>query len=39
MSLLVDLYNWADFLNRPHASAAIIADATARIEQTMMAMR
>jgi len=35
MSLLVDLYNWADFLNRPQASAAIIADATARIEHTI----
>ena len=35
MSLLADLFNWADFLNREQASAAIIADATARIEQTM----
>lgn len=35
MSLLVDLYNWADFLNRPQASAALIADAKAMIERTM----
>jgi aminoglycoside phosphotransferase (APT) family kinase protein len=35
MSLLVDLYNWADFLNGPQASAAIVADATAMIERTM----
>jgi phosphotransferase family enzyme len=35
MSLLADLFNWADFLNREQTSATIIADATARIEQTM----
>jgi aminoglycoside phosphotransferase (APT) family kinase protein len=35
LSLLVDLYNWADFLNRPQASAAIIADAKATIRRTM----
>jgi aminoglycoside phosphotransferase (APT) family kinase protein len=35
MSLLADLYNWADFLNRPHATAALIADATAMIRRTM----
>jgi aminoglycoside phosphotransferase (APT) family kinase protein len=35
LSLLVDLYNWADFLNRPQASAAIIADAKATIGRTM----
>lgn len=35
MSLLADLFNWADFLNRQQVSAAITADATARIEQTM----
>jgi len=34
-SLLVDLYNWAEFLSRPQAGAALIADATARIKQTI----
>jgi aminoglycoside phosphotransferase (APT) family kinase protein len=35
MSLLADLYNWADFLNRPRATAALIADAIAMIRRTM----
>jgi aminoglycoside phosphotransferase (APT) family kinase protein len=35
MSLLVDLFNWADFLDRPQASPAIIADAKAMIERTI----
>ena len=35
MSLLADLYNWADFLNRPHATAALVADAKAMIRRTM----
>lgn len=35
LSLLVDLYNWADFLNRPNPSDAVIADATATIRRTM----
>jgi aminoglycoside phosphotransferase (APT) family kinase protein len=35
MSLLTDLFNWADFLNRPHATAALIADATMMIRRTM----
>jgi aminoglycoside phosphotransferase (APT) family kinase protein len=35
MSLLVDLYNWADFLNRPDANPALIADAKAMIRRTL----
>lgn len=35
MSLLADLFSWADFLNRPQASAAIIADAKAMMERTL----
>jgi hypothetical protein len=35
MSLLVDLFNWADFLNRPHATAVMIDDAKALFQRTM----
>jgi hypothetical protein len=35
MSLLVDLFNWADFLNRPHATATMIDDARALFLRTI----
>jgi aminoglycoside phosphotransferase (APT) family kinase protein len=35
MSLLLDLYSWAEFLNRPQATPALIADAKAMMERTI----
>ena len=35
MSLLVDLFNWAYFLNRPHATATMIDDARALFLRTI----